>query len=161
MSSLDIPEHYIRTYEKNWNHRAQQEMSKLRDRVMVKEFEGKECILTDLDQATFSENKGRLGRSNPKEVTGRKRKLTKRLFDTQFIFDKDDDTFLGMLGEPTSELIEETTFAWRRKIDELILEASTGTVRGGVEQLEPLSGGSAIVGRGPSDPPLDGLVRGQ
>jgi len=106
-------------------------MSKLRDRVTVKEFEGKECILTDLDKTTFSENKGRLGRSNPKEVTGRK--LTKENYDVQFIFDKDDDEFLGMLGEPDSELIEETNFAWHREIDESIIEAASGKVYGGVE----------------------------
>lgn len=130
--SLSIPEHYIRTFEKNWNHTVQQEVSRLEDKVMVKAFEGKEDVLTDLDQVDFKETKGRLGKSNPGEASGSKRKITKRNFDCQIIFDKDDKHFLGMLSEPTSELMEEMKFAWNRRTDQLIIEAASADVYGGV-----------------------------
>ena len=103
-TSLAVPEHNQRTFAKNWDHEVQQRISKLRGKFTVKEFEGKEHVFSDLDDVEFSEDAGRLSRSNPTEWTGKKRKIVKRNFDVQKLFDKNDAEFLGMLNEPTSEL---------------------------------------------------------
>lgn len=131
--SLAIPEHYVRTFETNWNHEVQQRVSRLRSKVKVETFEGKEKVLTDLDEVSFVERLGRLTKSDPSEATGDKRKLVKRNFKCQKIFDKDDNDFLGMLGEPTSELIEAMGFAWDREVDELIIEAASADALGGAD----------------------------
>lgn len=131
--SLGIPEHYVRSFEKNWNHTVQQELSKLKDRVTVTEFEGKEKVMTDLDQVTFTERQGRLTNSTPTEATGKARKITKRDFKCQVIFDRKDKDLLGNLSRPDSELIMEMKMAWQRKMDALIVEAASATVYGGEE----------------------------
>lgn len=129
--SLGIPEHYYRSFEKNWGHSIQQEEAILKDTVMVKSFEGKEKVFTDLDQVTFEERLGRLNDSNPQEVTAKKRKMGLVDFRCQVIFDRRDSTFLGMLATPNSEIIQEMKFAWRRVVDQKIIAAASNTVYGG------------------------------
>lgn len=133
MANEAIPEHYIRTFETNWNHVVQQEMSALQNRVTVDTFQGKEKLYTDLDSVEFTERTTRLGDTNPQEATASKRKMSKRDFVCAIIFDRKDDEYLGMLGMPKSEIMEAMQFAWRRKIDELIIEGFNATVYGGVE----------------------------
>lgn len=135
-TSLAVPEHNQRTFAKNWDHEVQQRISKLRGKFTVKEFEGKEHVFSDLDDVEFSEDAGRLSRSNPTEWTGKKRKIVKRNFDVQKLFDKNDAEFLGMLTEPTSELIEAMGFAWDRKIDELSILAASATAFGGADPFD-------------------------
>lgn len=135
-TSLAVPEHYQRTFAKNWDHEVQQRVSRLRGKFSVKEFEGKEHVFSDLDDIEFSEDAGRLARSNPTEWTGKKRKIVKRNFDVQKLFDKNDAEFLGMLMEPNSELIQAMGFAWDRKIDELSILAASATAYGGVDPYD-------------------------
>lgn len=131
--SLEIPEHYIRSFEKIWNTAIQQEVSRLRDTVTVREFEGKELVLTDLDSVAFTERTGRLTQATLQEVTAAKRKITKREFKCQYIFDRSDKELLGMLSTPESELIAEMKMAWNREVDSRIVEAASATVYGGAE----------------------------
>lgn len=131
--SLGLTEHFIRSFENNWNHTVQQELSYLRDKVIVTPFTGKELVLTDLDQVEFTERSGRLTTSNPEEVTGKKRKIIKRDFKCQIILDKNDKDLLGTLGEPTSPILQEMKYAWNRAVDEKIVAAASATVYGGAE----------------------------
>ena len=135
-TSQAVPEHYQRTFAKNWDHEVQQRISRLRGKYTVKEFEGKEHIVKDLDDVEFTEDVGRLSRSNPTEWTGKNRKLVKRNFDVQKLFDKNDKEFLGMLEEPESELIEAMGFAWDRKVDQLAIEAASAVAKGGKDPYE-------------------------
>lgn len=128
-----IPEHYIRTFEKNWNHVVQQQVSKLRDKVSVRPFEGKELLLTDLETVSFSERTGRLTQSTPEEVQAHKRKLVKRDFKCQIIFDRSDGELLGELSLPESETMEAMRMAWNRLVDQKIIAAASDTVYGGTE----------------------------
>lgn len=131
--SLGIPEHYIRTFEKNWNLEVQQLTSRLRDKVMVKNYDGKEYVMTDLDTVEFTERTGRLTQSNPQEATGKKRKLTKRDFKCQIIFDRSDKELLDGLSTPDSEIIQSMRAAWNRTVDAKIVLAASDTVYGGAE----------------------------
>lgn len=131
-----IPAHYIRAFQNNWDHEIQQEVSKLRERVFVDAFEGKEKLYTTLSKVSFTERLGRLTASSPQEVTASKRKLVKRDFKVQHVFDRMDAEYLGKeLCTPESELMLEYRKAWNRSVDDLIIEAATGTVFGG--EAEP------------------------
>lgn len=131
MGSLTIPDYYIQNFSKNWDIVVQQMMSKLGNRVTVDSFGGKEKVYNDLDSVAFVERTGRLTQSNPLEVTGDKRKMTKRDFKCQYEFDRKDKEYLEMLNTPQSELMDSMKAAWNRKIDDLIIEAASGTVYGG------------------------------
>lgn len=131
--TLAIPEHYIRTFSANWDHTVQQEIKKLAGKVTIDNYEGKEKIYTDIDPVEFDEKTGRLGKTNLKEVTGGKRKATRRFFTCHHIFDKDDDQLLGMLGRPDSELMTELRIAFQKKLDDGIIAAASATVYGGAD----------------------------
>lgn len=126
-----IPEHFVRTFETNWNHAVQQMLSKLKECVTPKQFEGKEHVMTDLKGVSFNERITRLGNTDPDEVEAGKRKLSKRDFKCAVIFDRKDKDFLGQLQAPQSEIMDEMRFAWQRKLDELIIEAASATAYGG------------------------------
>lgn len=133
LQALTIPENYIRTFSANWEHTVQQELKKLADKVTVDPFEGKEKIYTDIEPVTFTQRVGRLTKSNPKEIGSAKRKATKSEFKCQIIFDRSDATFLAMLGEPDSELMQEMKIAWNKSCDDGFITAATATVYGGAD----------------------------
>lgn len=131
-----IPAHYKRAFQNNWDHEIQQLVAKLRDRVYVDNFGGKEKVYTTLGQVSFTERLGRLTKSNPQEIQASKRKMTKRDFKVQHIFDRMDAEYLGKeLSTPDSELMMEYRNAWNRSVDDLIIEAASATVYGG--ETEP------------------------
>lgn len=121
----------MRVFSSNWDHTVQQEMKKLAGKVTIDNYDGKEKIYTDINQVEFDEKVGRLGKTNLKEVTGNKRKSTRKFFTCHHIFDKDDDQLLGMLGRPDSELLSELRYAFQRRLDDGIIAAASGTVYGG------------------------------
>lgn len=131
--SLAIPEHYRRQFENNWNHVVQQQISRLRGKVTVCNFSGKEKIMTDLDEVEFEKRQGRLTKSNPKEITANKRKITKEEFKCQIILDRKDGDYLEQLGSPDSEIMESMRMAWNRAVDSGIVLAADATVYGGAE----------------------------
>lgn len=131
--SLSIPEHYRRAFADNFTHVIQQEVQKLGNKVRVDPFTGKQKVYDDMDDFEFVERVGRLTDSNPSEVTGGKRQLTKREFVCQKIFDKKDKDFLGNLGRPDSEVMQGMRYAWNRTVDTKIAEAAISDVYGGAE----------------------------
>lgn len=126
-----IPEHFVRTFETNWNHAVQQMEAKLKESVTMVNFEGKEYVMTDLKGVSFTERTVRLGNTDPDEVEAGKRKLSKRDFKCPIIFDRKDKDFLGQLMLPQSEIMDEMRFAWNRQMDELIIAAASATAYGG------------------------------
>jgi len=132
--ALPIPEFAVRQFETQWNHVVQQEVSRLRNRVTTDSFQGKEKVYKDLSTLVWSERFGRLGNSLPQEVEGYKRKLMKRDFFCQVIFDrKDRDYLVDELTRPGSETEMAMRMSWNRKVDELIATGISATVLGGPE----------------------------
>lgn len=131
--SLAIPENYIRMFSATWEHTVQQEVARMSGTVTVDAFDGKEKVYTDIGQSSFTERRGRLSKTELKEILSAKRKMTKREFSAHHIFDRSDKQFLAMLGEPTSELQAELKYAFNRSIDEGIAEAASATVYGGAD----------------------------
>ncbi len=131
MCNLTIPAHFMRVFSATWDHTVQQETAKLARIVTVDSFDGKEKIYTDIDQVEFVRKRGRLQKTVSKEITGNKRKMTRSDFSCHYVFDRNDNDFLGMLGEPTSELQVEMRMAFQRSLDDGIIAAASGTVYGG------------------------------
>jgi hypothetical protein len=134
MSNLAIPEFAVRTFETRWGHVVQQKVSKLRSKVTVDEFQGKEKLYKDLQTLVWRERLNRLGNSQPQEAQGLMRKLTKRDFACQAIFDrKDSEYIVSQLTTPGSEIEEAMRMSWDREVDRLIALGVSATVYGGVE----------------------------
>lgn len=134
MSLLDIPEFAVRSFETRWGHVVQQQVAKLRDKVTVDSFEGKEKVYRDLSTLVWRERLNRLGDSLPQEVQGYKRKLTKRDFACQHISDrKDAEYIVAQLTTPGSEIEHAMRMSWNRKVDEMIVQGVSATVYGGAE----------------------------
>lgn len=130
---LDIPEHYRRTFSDIWDQSVEQEIQRLGNRVRVDQWDGKEKVYTTLGDVEWSERAGRLTGSTPQEMTGSDRKVIKRDFKCQVIFDRVDDDFLGMLGRPDSELQEKMRRKWNQLVDTKIGLTVDQTERGGEE----------------------------
>jgi hypothetical protein len=131
--SLEIPEHYRREFAENWDHNVNQEIQRLGNRVRVDNWAGKSKVYNDIDEVEWTERTGRLTNSTLTEVTGKAREAVKRDFKCQVVFDQVDDDFLGMLGQPDSEVQEEMRRAWNRKVDTLVALACDQTEYGGAE----------------------------
>jgi hypothetical protein len=131
---LDIPEFAMRAFETRWGHTVQQMVSKLRDKVTVDSFSGKEKVYKDLSTLTWTERLNRLSASTPQEIQGFKRKLTKRDFKCQVIFDrKDKDYIVSELSSPGSDTEVAMRASWNRKVDEMVAQRVSATVYGGAE----------------------------
>jgi hypothetical protein len=133
-NELSIPEFAVRAFDTRWGHTVQQMVAKLRDKVTVDPFEGKEKVYKDLSTLVWTERLNRLSQSTPQEIEGYKRKLTKRDFKCQVIFDrKDKDYIVYELSQPGSDTETAMRASWNRKVDELIVLGVSATVYGGPE----------------------------
>lgn len=128
-----IPEEYRRAFADNVEFAIQDTTNKFAGRVRIDSFSGKEKIYNHLQETDFERRAGRLQQSAPIEAQMHARKMVKMDFRRQFIFDKWDREFLGNLGLPTSEVIQNLKMAWNRTIDTEICKAATATVYGGPE----------------------------
>lgn len=134
MGNLQIPEFAVRTFDKRWELVTQQLESKLRDKCTVDEFEGKQKVFNDLNKLVWQEDTTRFGDSNPQEISGDKRVLTKRDFSCMTIFDRNDsDYVVKELTTPGSDTEMAMQAAWHRSVDDIIIAAGAGTVYGGPE----------------------------
>ena len=129
----EVPILYKRMFQDNVELAVQQLNSKLTPHVYVDRFDGKEKVYEDLEE-TDLEPKGRLQNSNPAEPLFDKRKSVKRPYKKQFIFDQNDDEFLGSLALPTSEVMMNIKAAHGRFMDADTLLHGAGTVYGGTEE---------------------------
>lgn len=153
--ALDIPEFAVRTFEARWGHVVQQAMSKLRNKVTLDSFQGKEKVYTDLSTLAWVERTTRLSDSTPQEQQGFKRKMVKRDFKCQVIFDrKDADYIVKELSSPGSETEQAMRMSWARVVDEKLALGPGATVYGGVEPyvtaISPASGNTVAVDYVPS-----------
>lgn len=134
MANLAIPEFAIRTFDSRWELVTQQLTSKLRDRCTVDDFAGKQKVYNDLNTVAWQEDLTRIADSDPEEITGDKRVLTKRNFSCQTIFDRNDSDYLVKeLTTPGSDTEMAMKASWARSIDDLIIASVTATVYGGAE----------------------------
>lgn len=128
--SLEIPDFYQRTFSNTWEAKQSQINKRFMGKSKSVSYDGKEYIFNDVDEVNFNERTERLAQTVLQQMTGSRRKMTKRKFDSHYGFDRDDAEFLGMLASPESELLTQFTRAWSKKWDDAFISALSGTVYG-------------------------------
>jgi hypothetical protein len=122
----------LQNFKDRWELTTRQMHSALRDKVTIEDFKGKSNVYTDIGEVTWNEQTGRLEDSNPQEITAFRRKLMKRNFDCQVIFDRTDEEYVvQQLTTPGSVVEQAMKAAWAEKFDNMLATSVTATVYGG------------------------------
>jgi hypothetical protein len=120
----DIPSHFVTEYANNWEHLAQQKMSKARECVTVDIVHGKEkkynqFAASEMDAVTI-----RAGDTRISDADLPARWLRPYPLDKAFLFDEWDEDFLGEVVLPQSESVANHGFAYNRAVDRTIISAA-------------------------------------
>lgn len=108
MALKSIPEHYVTEFETNWQHKAGQRMSLLKDCVVIDQVAGKEKVYNKIGSVEFQVTTGRAEETRENNVETEKRWLRPYPYDSGAqIYDQWDETFLGEIAKPSHALIEE------------------------------------------------------
>ena len=126
-----IPEEFRTEFSNLVEFQIQQKMSKYKSRVRVDNYKGKEKVYVDQESTSFNRRVGRLQQTVLDEAQFNNRKSVKVPFTKHFVFDQWDEEFLGELGRPDSETVQNLTMAFERTIDTEIATAASATVYGG------------------------------
>lgn len=105
---------------------AQQQGSKLRNKVMVKTgIVGKETYMDQMTAFTVNAKGGRLSQTNPEAVDTPRRRIAMEDYYIAKALDKFDN--LKTLADPTSAAVQNGIWGMGRKIDKVIYDAVRGT----------------------------------
>jgi len=122
-----IPEHYTIQYARNFLMKLQQSESRLRSKVMTKNGSGESIRFSRLGTETMTEVVTRGGDSEATDLDMELRWCRPRKFKSQKKVDLFDPNFLEPLVLPNSDIISVQVKAANRQIDDLIIEAASGT----------------------------------
>ena len=128
MADFQVPTHHIAQFNANVRHLAQQEKSRLFD-----------CVMHDRDLNGVYDFFDRIGQREVQEDNDRNgdTPLTRSIYDRRALFTKafidadmvDDNDKLKMLYNPDSKIAQAMGKAYGRKIDDVIIQAATGTAQ--------------------------------
>ena len=127
-----IPDEFRTEFSTVVEYSIQQKLSKFAPKTKTDNFKGAEKVYTKQESTSMERRTGRLRQTSLNENTYLNRKAFKVEFSKHFIFDKWDQEKLGEIGLPDSETVTDLKSAWQRAIDDLIIEAATGNVYGGL-----------------------------
>lgn len=122
-----IPEHFTIQYQRNFIMKLQQKESRLASRVMRKSGSGESIRFSRMLASEMVEIVSRGGNSDPTDLELEHRWVRPRKFKDQKAKDLFDDAFLGQLVLPESDVITAQVRAANRQMDDLIIEAASGT----------------------------------
>lgn len=127
MALKSIPEHYVTEFETNWQHKAGQRMSLLKDCVVIDQVAGKEKVYNKIGSVEFQVTTGRAEETRENNVETEKRWLRPYPYDSGAqIYDQWDETFLGEIAKPSHALIEEHARGYGKLLDSVIVQAAVG-----------------------------------
>jgi len=121
-----IPAHYPLEYGTNWEQLVQQSNCRLGEFVTQAAFDGKS---KDFNQIGAVDWQAILGRARETVITDTplgKRRLTQGGYDKANLFDEWDETFLGQISLPRSEVQVAHLNGWNRLKDTVIITAALG-----------------------------------
>lgn len=121
-----IPAHFPPEYATNFETLSQQKQSKLEPFVMVDSFAGKSKDYNQIGAVDFSSILARSRETNITDTPLGKRRLTQGGYDKADLFDEWDETFLGQIALPKSEVIASHVYGWNRLKDTIIATAALG-----------------------------------
>jgi len=129
---------FVKQYEGNIRHLAQQEGTKLRSTVQVDtNFKGDSKFYDQLGKAEMQEITSRHGDTPWNEADHRRRKVTKKDYDINVPLDTIDQ--LCMFADPKGKYSMSSGMAAGRKIDQLIIDSYIATAYTGKEGDEAVS----------------------
>jgi hypothetical protein len=123
-----LPEHYQTQFAQNWEFLAQQGDSRFKDKVRVESVNGKERQFSQIGQVgPMRLITTRNGKTIPADSPLAKRWVRPAGYDFVTWIDEWDDIALGELPAPESAHVRAHAMAANRNIDDVIIEAATGT----------------------------------
>lgn len=134
MSTLIIPDTYQKVYGKNFEHQAQQKMTRVKQYSRVKTgCVGDAQTHNTLEDEDMIETTGqRMAATQISEVKGEIRNLFPRKFNSNKGQDQFDEALMASTVLPGSQIMDAQTFAFNRKCDDVFIDGITGTNRVGV-----------------------------
>lgn len=140
MALRSIPEHYVTEFETNWEHKAGQKMSLLKDCVVIDHVAGKEKVYNKIGSVEFQMTNGRAEETRENNVETEKRWLRPYPYDSGAqIFDQWDEDLLGKIASPTHALVEEHARGYGKLLDGVIVQAGIGEAYTGEQGTSAVS----------------------
>lgn len=134
-----IPDHYQTEFATNFEHGIQQRMSRLKSYVQTDSITGKEKRYNRLEASEWRPITVRKGVTTPQAEDTNLRWCRLRGYDNVHWKDEFDDTMLGSIVLPNSELMQNHTMGYGRLCDQVILEAAIGTSYIGETGVTPVT----------------------
>ena len=123
-----LPQHYQTQFATNWEFLLQQGDSRFRDKVRVEQIKGKERNFSQLGSVgPMRAITTRNGQTIPADSPMAKRWVRPTGYDFVTWIDELDDLALGELPAPESAHVQAHAMAANRNIDDVLIEAATGT----------------------------------
>lgn len=140
MSAMtDIPKFFPTEFGTNWEHLLQQKISKLKTYVSIETVRGKEKKMNQLGPVEMTKVTVRAGDTRITDTPTDARWLRPYPYDKADLFDEWDETFLGEVVLPTSEVVQAHAMAYARACDRIIVDAALGTAFTGETGTNPVS----------------------
>lgn len=123
-----LPNHYQTQFEQNWDFLCQQMETRFRDKVRVEPVNGKERRFSQIGEVgPMRLITTRNGQTIPADSPLAQRWLRPAGYDFVTWIDEWDEISLGTLPAPESEHVRAHAMAANRNVDDVIIEAATGT----------------------------------
>jgi hypothetical protein len=135
----DIPSHFVTEYATNWEHLAQQKMSKTRECVSVDTVNGKEKKYNQMASSEMDAVTVRAGDTRISDTDLPARWLRPYPLDKSFLFDEWDEQFLGAVVLPQSESIQNHAMAYARSVDRTVISAALNVAYTGEIGVDPVT----------------------
>ncbi len=130
--ALEIPEFFPTQFGTNWEHLLQQEVSRLKETVMVDmDIRGKEKTYNQHGTSSMRKITTRNGKTIASTRDDEKRWLRLDAYDEVTHYDEWDADLLGDIALPTSETVQSHAMAFGRTCDQVIIDAAEGTAYSG------------------------------
>jgi hypothetical protein len=135
MASLTtIPDHYTTEFRTNWEHKAQQLESRLRQYVTIESFRGERMrfnlVASDNDPSEITD---RAAATNHTNLDTEVRWLYTKGYDRSHLLDEWDEDLLGEVSAPNNSTLEALHQAFARHMDTRIIAAASGTAYTGAD----------------------------
>ena len=126
--TLEIPDFFPTQFGTSWEHLLQQENSRLRETVsMDSDIRGKEKSYNQKGLSTMRKITTRNGKTIASETDDEKRWIRTEAYDEVTHFDEWDQDLLGEIALPTSETVQAHAMAAGRTMDQVVIDAASGT----------------------------------
>lgn len=122
-----IPDHFVTKFDTTWKNLVQQQDSRLRGTVSLDSFDGAKKRYNQLGTLTLNAVTGRAQETNTSDISMPSRWMNTGVYDVALLFDEWDETFLGEVSLPTSQVMQAAVMARHRLVDSTISTALGGT----------------------------------